>query len=208
MSIFGGDTHPDKSMTAGPSISPNTNQTVQDSSPRRKKARWAILLMPAIFPLAAINNALARPINAPPINTCSTHHLPIIGTQSIEISRPKGILLRIDHQRLTPSPSPNVRRRLQQRGMMFPMPSSKGRYQCGDGYYSLQSALLVAKHLIDHALAKISLLKGMSSAMTFGKPVSARRASERLCSVRTSARLMRSLGTSEDSDSKALQCVA
>ena len=92
--------------------------------------------------------------------------------------------------------------------MMFLTLSSKGRHQCGDGYYSLQLALLVAKHPIDHASAIIFLLKGMFSAMTFGKPVSARRASERLCSARISAGPMRSLGTFGDSDFKAHLCVA
>jgi hypothetical protein len=123
--------------------------------------------------------------------------------KSIEISWPRGILPRTDHHWLTSGPSPNVRRLLQQHGMMFLTLSSKGGHQCGDGYYSLQLALLVAKHPIDHASAIIFLLKGMFSAMTFGKPVSARRASERLYSVRISARPMRSRGTCEGSDSKA-----
>ena len=92
--------------------------------------------------------------------------------------------------------------------MMFSTLSSKGRHQCGDGYYSLQLALLVARHPIDHALAIIFLLKGMSSAMIFGKPVSARRASGRLYSVKISAEPMKSLGTFGDFDLKAHQCVA
>ena len=57
-------------------------------------------------------------------------------------------------------------------------------------------------------IAIIFLLKGMLSAMTFGKPVSARRETRRLCSARTSAGPMRILGTFGDSDFKAHQCVA
>jgi len=72
----------------------------------------------------------------------------------------------------------------------------------------LQLALLVARHPIDHALAIIFLLKGMSSAMTFGKPVSGPRENEQLYSVKISAKPMKSLGTSEDFDPEAHQCVA